>query len=370
MRGISPDIRSFLSESNVLDSYAFIASAFSFPSPSLEKQWSAGDYGNLSSWEHDIIEKILSSSLQSFWPVTPVAGKAGTAVYFVSGIDEGTWTAVTARLEERIASSSAMVTGLHPVLLRTPRMAGPDSLGQARSLMETLMMAFYLEKDASGIRPEHLDVDPVFPRLEAAIAQRDAVSCRSCFSVLRSKVADHDHSLGQFSFIVSAMHSAISSGLTAAGLVPDVSIGDVFESSDYITLRSTALSFLEDAESSLLSLLGIMGRTGSSVADKAREYVMMHIKEKISLPDVAEWACVSPGYMSKSFKRIMGMSLVDYISMMKVEKAKEMMKGGTDERIADIALALGFHNIYYFSKVFRKVEGMTPSEYMRKVSRI
>ena len=369
MRSLSQDIRSFLSESNVLDSFAFIASAFSFPPPSLEKQWSAEDYAKLSSWEHDIIGKILSSSPGTYWPVTPVAGKAGTAIYFVSGIDEGTWTAVAARIEERIASSSAMVTGLHPVLLRTPCMTGQGNLGKARSLLEHLMMAYYLGKDESSIQPAHLDVDPVFPRLEAAIASKDAVSCRSCFSVLRSAVAEADHSLGQFSFIVSAMHSAISSGLGSAGLVEDASVGDAFEAADYITLRSTALSFLEDAESSLLALIGSMGRAGSSVADKAREYVMMHITEKISLPDVAEWACVSPGYMSKSFKRIMGMSLVDYINMMKIGKAKEMMSGGTDDRIADIALALGFHNIYYFSKVFRKVEGMTPSEYMRKVSR-
>ena len=70
--------------------------------------------------------------------------------------------------------------------------------------------------------------------------------------------------------------------------------------------------------------------------------------------------------MGKSFKRIMGISLVDYINTMKTEKAKEMMDREPGMRIADIALALGFHNIYYFSKVFRKIEGISPTEYARK----
>lgn len=53
---------------------------------------------------------------------------------------------------------------------------------------------------------------------------------------------------------------------------------------------------------------------------------------------------------------------------MKIEKAKEMMQEGKDDRIADIAMSLGFNNIYYFSKVFRKIEGCPPSEYLKKLS--
>ena len=70
--------------------------------------------------------------------------------------------------------------------------------------------------------------------------------------------------------------------------------------------------------------------------------------------------------MSKSFKRIMGISLVDYINSMKIEKSKEMMETDPSLRIADIALSLGFSNIYYFSKVFRKMEGVPPTEYQKR----
>ena len=91
-----------------------------------------------------------------------------------------------------------------------------------------------------------------------------------------------------------------------------------------------------------------------------------HVAERISLDDVADFAGVSSGYMSKSFKRIMGISLVDYINSMKIERAKEIMDQNHDARIADIAIALGFSNVYCFSKVFRKVEGVPPTEYLKR----
>ena len=74
MRDVTPETRSYLSEHGLLGDSAIIASAFAFPSPSLEKQWSAEDYAKLHDWEKDIVEKILSSSFVSFWPVMPVAG--------------------------------------------------------------------------------------------------------------------------------------------------------------------------------------------------------------------------------------------------------------------------------------------------------
>ncbi len=367
MRDVTHETKALLDERGLLSGYAFIAFAFSFPSPSLETQWTSDDYMKLHDWEKDVVEKVLSSSLSSFWPVVPVAGKSGTLVYFTSGLSSDTWNAVSSRLEDKAASASAMVTGLRPSLLRTSVMDGRDSLRIARSAIERELMAYYLEKDADQLSPSSLDIDAVFPRLEQAIVDMDGVSCRACFSVIRTAVSSSDHSLSQFMFMVSVLRSALSSGLAAIGLQGDGSVMDVFETVDFITRRSEAETFLDDAESGLVTLLGSKGRGGGGVADKAREYILAHITERISLGDVAEYACVSPGYMSKSFKRIMGMSLVDYINTMKIERAKELMGEGQESRIADIALSLGFHNIYYFSKVFRKVEGIPPTEYMKKL---
>ena len=366
MRDITNSTRMLLEEKGLVRDFAFIAFAFSFPSPSLEKQWSPEDYRKLHEWEKDIIDKILSSTLKSFWPVMPVAGKAGSLVYFVSGISPATWQAMSSRLEDKARSASSMVTGLRPTLLRTPVMNGSENLRAARDSIETAMQSYYLEKDIKSISPEPLDVDAVFPKLENAIAAKDMVSCKSCFSVIRNAISGKDHSLSQFSFLATAIHSAVSSALSSIGLQEEISVLEAYETAEFISRRSEALTFIDDIENSLMMLIESKGGTGSDVADKAREYVMAHITDRIALSDVAAYACVSPGYMSKSFKRIMGISLVDYINSMKIEKAKDMMEKNPSLRIADIALALGFHNIYYFSKVFRKVEGIPPTEYLKK----
>ena len=72
MRDMTQGTKTLLSERGYLDGFAFIAFAFSFPSPSLEKQWTSTDYKRLHDWEKDIIEKILPSFFSSYFPVIPV----------------------------------------------------------------------------------------------------------------------------------------------------------------------------------------------------------------------------------------------------------------------------------------------------------
>ena len=366
MRDITNSTKALLEEKGLLDNYALISFVYSFPSTSLEKQWGVDDYRKLQEWEKDIIERILSSSLSAFYPVMPTAGKNSSLIYFLPDISASTWHALSSRIENKAITASSMVTGLTPVLLKTAVCSGRESLKNARKDIELALMSFYLDKPMESLSPSPLDVDAVFPKLETAIAEKDTISCKASFAVLKTALSEKDHSLNQFSFIVTALYSALSSGLSSLGLKEEISVLDAYESSEYITKRKEALVFIADVENSLVSLLESRSGAGSDVADKAREYIMAHIEERISLSDVASYACVSPGYMSKSFKRIMGISLVDYINTMKTEKAKEMMDREPGMRIADIALALGFHNIYYFSKVFRKIEGISPTEYARK----
>lgn len=368
MRDVTHGTKNFLEKHGLLDDFAFFSLVFSFPQPSLEKQWCVEDYKKLHDWEMDIAGKIIPSFFSSCFPVIPVSGKEGTLLYFASALNEATWSAVSQRVEAKLREASLMVTGLNPVLLRTPVLHGRDSLKSGRDEMEAQLMAYYLGRKREELSPSTLDIDSVFPKLESAIAEREVVGCRTCFSVIREAIKGTDHSLSQFEFTASALRSALSSGLSAIGLKEDSIVSDIFDTVDFITLRSESLQFLDDTENSIIALLGSRSGSGSGVADKAREYVIAHVMERISLGDVADYACVSPSYMSKSFKRTMGISLVDYINKMKVEKAKEMMASSRSERIADIALSLGFANIYYFSKVFRKVEGIPPTEYIKKIS--
>lgn len=98
---------------------------------------------------------------------------------------------------------------------------------------------------------------------------------------------------------------------------------------------------------------------------KAKKYIAEHYTEEISLNELAAAIHISSGYLSTIFKQYAGVSFIDYLTDYKIGQAKRMLRE-TDCKIYEIAEMLGYQNAYYFSKVFKKVTGMTPSEFIGK----
>lgn len=98
------------------------------------------------------------------------------------------------------------------------------------------------------------------------------------------------------------------------------------------------------------------------IAEMVREYVMEHYRERITLGQVAEALNISQGYLSTAFKKQSGESFTSYVSAIKVEKAKELI-AGHQYMMYEVSDLLGFDTPFYFSKVFKKVTGMSPKEY-------
>jgi len=98
------------------------------------------------------------------------------------------------------------------------------------------------------------------------------------------------------------------------------------------------------------------------IAEMVREYVMEHYKERITLGQAAEALNISQGYLSTAFKKQSGESFTNYVSAIKIEKAKELI-AGHQYMMYEVSDLLGFDTPFYFSKVFKKVTGMSPKEY-------
>lgn len=101
------------------------------------------------------------------------------------------------------------------------------------------------------------------------------------------------------------------------------------------------------------------------VLEPALKYIEENYREEMFLEKVASISNVSPYYFSKLFKKEMGMNFIAYVTKYKVEKAKEMLKN-TDIPIVDIAAELGYYECGYFTKIFKKIEGITPTNYRNK----
>ncbi|WP_242845713.1 helix-turn-helix transcriptional regulator [Clostridium novyi] len=106
----------------------------------------------------------------------------------------------------------------------------------------------------------------------------------------------------------------------------------------------------------------INGRSINKNIQPIFKYIEENYKEKITLEEAASICNLNMYYFSKLFKKDTNIKFVDYVTLYKMEKAKEILKY-TDESIVNIAIHLGYDESGYFSKVFKRVVGITPSIY-------
>lgn len=92
------------------------------------------------------------------------------------------------------------------------------------------------------------------------------------------------------------------------------------------------------------------------------EYVYVHIKERITIEDLADHTGLSASYLSRLFKQELGISVSDYIREKKIEKAQNLLKY-CDYSLVEIANYLSFSSQSHFIQLFKKMVGMTPKKY-------
>ena len=104
----------------------------------------------------------------------------------------------------------------------------------------------------------------------------------------------------------------------------------------------------------------------SGIVQDAIAYIEAHYREKISLSVIAEKLSVSPSYLSRTFKKGAGMTLVNYINQARMEKAKELMNSGRLS-LNEVACEVGIYNYNYFYMLFKEIHGVAPSDYTKNM---
>lgn len=101
------------------------------------------------------------------------------------------------------------------------------------------------------------------------------------------------------------------------------------------------------------------------IVTNVKKYINEHIEEKITLNKVAEAFNISPNYLSILFSKYNDVGFSDYINQSKIDAAKKMMLD-KNYKIYEISDMLGFESAFYFSRVFKKVTGVSPRDYMNQ----
>ena len=92
------------------------------------------------------------------------------------------------------------------------------------------------------------------------------------------------------------------------------------------------------------------------------EYIYNHIHDRITIEDLAEHTDLSPSYLSRLFKKELGIAVSDYIREKKIDKAQNLLKY-SDFSLVEIANYLSFSSQSHFIQTWEKLVGMTPKKY-------
>lgn len=93
---------------------------------------------------------------------------------------------------------------------------------------------------------------------------------------------------------------------------------------------------------------------------RARQFIHDHCEEDLSLGEVARHAAISPFYLCKKFKEVTGLNFTDYVSRVRVEKAKQLL-GDPNQRVSEIAYQTGFQSLSHFNRCFKRITGQSPT---------
>ena len=103
----------------------------------------------------------------------------------------------------------------------------------------------------------------------------------------------------------------------------------------------------------------------NKLVENVKKYIQENLCMRLSLQDIAQHFSVSPNHLSQLFKKTCDIGLNEYINHQKISRSKELLRD-SNLKIYEIADQLGFESAFYFSKVFKKVTGMSPRDYQNR----
>lgn len=131
-------------------------------------------------------------------------------------------------------------------------------------------------------------------------------------------------------------------------------------------IRAVGKAFISRIETICLLMCRLQfGKRENDIVSQVIDCVLSQSEGELSLKIIAEKLFMNKTYVSETFKQKTGLSLVEYLTRVKMEKAKKLIKG-SGLKTYEIGDKLGYKDIEYFSKLFKKYTGMSPTEFRQK----
>lgn len=149
-----------------------------------------------------------------------------------------------------------------------------------------------------------------------------------------------------------------------------VEILKIYKKIGYLYHSETVFGYIHDAEALLLRLDDYVkdvkeAHVGHAEMKAAVDYIREHYNKPLNMATVSNHVSLNYSYFSETFKQFTGMSFVNYVKKVRIEKAKELLEH-TRGKVYEIAEQVGFESVKQFNRVFREHEGISPMEYREK----
>ena len=135
---------------------------------------------------------------------------------------------------------------------------------------------------------------------------------------------------------------------------------------DLSRVMTSLLSELDEGEASGEMEDGERPPAYDRMIDNVISEIREHYMEDISLTSLSAKYNISMGHLSKMIKESLSVNFSDYIASLRIQRAKELLR---DDRLSiqEIAEIVGYNDYFYFTKVFKRVEGISPSKYRKSM---
>jgi two-component system response regulator YesN len=129
---------------------------------------------------------------------------------------------------------------------------------------------------------------------------------------------------------------------------------------------STAMQFKSVLENQFIQMLKFVYKeqqpSEKKIVDKACCHIKENLSKNLSLQDVAEYVGISPGYLSKIFKKVTGKTYCQFMTQKRIEKAMFLLKN-YNYKVYAVSSHVGYANVEHFSRTFKKITGVSPQDY-------
>lgn len=105
----------------------------------------------------------------------------------------------------------------------------------------------------------------------------------------------------------------------------------------------------------------------NKIADIVRYYINKHYSEKITTEKLASLCAMNESYFCRFFKKNFNKTPIEYLNEFRIEKACELLSL-TTQSVTEVAFSVGYEDIHYFSRMFKKIKNCSPSEYRKNLS--